>query len=194
MCIHIYMCVCMYIYISVSVSLTVTSDSATPWTVAHQAPLSMEFSRQEYWSGCCFLPQGIFPSQGSNLGLPHHKQFLYRLTTREAHIYACVLSHFSCVCLFETLWTVACQASLFIGFYCTSTLWSLLPCPPPGDLPDPGIEPTSLRSPELAGSLSLVSPGKLYINSEKSFLDQILGYAVAASTVTSQSNFRDSSK
>ena len=153
MCIHIYMCVCMYIYISVSVSLTVTSDSATPWTVAHQAPLSMEFSRQEYWSGCCFLPQGIFPSQGSNLGLPHHKRFLYRLTTREAHIYiyACVLSHFSCVCLFETLWTVACQASLFIGFYCTSTLWSLLPCPPPGDLPDPGIEPTSLRSPELAG-------------------------------------------
>ena len=32
---------------------SVVSDSfATPWTVAHQAPLSMEFSRQEYWSGC----------------------------------------------------------------------------------------------------------------------------------------------
>ena len=48
-----------------------------PWTAAHQAPLSMRFSRQEYWSG--------------------------------------------------------------------------LPCPPPGDLPDPGIEPASLMSPALAG-------------------------------------------
>ena len=35
---------------SVSVSRSVISNSATPWTVAHQAPLSMEFSRQEYWS------------------------------------------------------------------------------------------------------------------------------------------------
>ena len=34
-----------------SVSRAVTSDSATPWTVAHQAPLSIGFSRQEYWSG-----------------------------------------------------------------------------------------------------------------------------------------------
>ena len=52
---------------------SVTSDSATPWTVAPQAPLSMGFPRQEYWSG---LPssRGIFPTQGSNLHLlylPH---------------------------------------------------------------------------------------------------------------------------
>ena len=40
---------------------------ATPWIVAHQAPLSVEFSKQEHWSG---LPlQGIFPAQGSNLHL-----------------------------------------------------------------------------------------------------------------------------
>ena len=32
-------------------SCSVVSDSATPWTIAHQAPLSMEFSRQEHWSG-----------------------------------------------------------------------------------------------------------------------------------------------
>ena len=44
--------------------------SATLWTVAHQALLSMGFSRQEYWSGCCALLQGIFPTQGSNPGLP----------------------------------------------------------------------------------------------------------------------------
>ena len=36
----------------------------TPGTVACQAPPSMEFSRQEYWSGCHFLLQGIIPDQG----------------------------------------------------------------------------------------------------------------------------------
>ena len=41
------------------------------WTVAHQAPLSMGFSRQEYWSGLPFLLQGIFPTQGSNPHLLH---------------------------------------------------------------------------------------------------------------------------
>ena len=56
---------------------SVVSDSATLWTVAYQAPLSMEFSRQEYWSG--------------------------------------------------------------------------LPCPPPEDLPNPGIKPMSLISPTVAG-------------------------------------------
>ena len=40
-------------------SHSVISDSATPWTVAHQAPLSMKFSRQEYWSGLPFLSEDI---------------------------------------------------------------------------------------------------------------------------------------
>ena len=44
-----------------SVSLLVMSDSATPWTVARQAPLSMGFSRQEYWSGLPFSsPEDLF--------------------------------------------------------------------------------------------------------------------------------------
>ena len=38
----------------------------TTWTVAHEAPLSMEFPRQEYWSGLPCLLQGIFPNQGLN--------------------------------------------------------------------------------------------------------------------------------
>ena len=38
-----------------------------PWTVACQAPPSMGLSKQEYWVGCHFLLQGIFPAQGSNL-------------------------------------------------------------------------------------------------------------------------------
>ena len=42
---------------------------ATPWTVASQAPLSMEFSKQENWSGLPFPPPRIFPTQGLNL---HH--------------------------------------------------------------------------------------------------------------------------
>ena len=41
----------------------------TPWTVPHQAPLSMGFPRQEYWSGCHFLRQGIFLTEGLNLHL-----------------------------------------------------------------------------------------------------------------------------
>ena len=39
---------------------------ATPWTATHQAPLSMGFSRQEYWSGLLFPSSGIFRTQGSN--------------------------------------------------------------------------------------------------------------------------------
>ena len=43
---------------------SVAFNSATPWTVAHQAPLSMGFSRQEYWSGLPFPPPGDFPDPG----------------------------------------------------------------------------------------------------------------------------------
>ena len=72
------MCVCQVIL--------VTYDPATLWTVAHRAPMSMGFSRQEYWSG--------------------------------------------------------------------------LPCPPPGDLPNPGIELASLTSPALAGGFFTTPPEK----------------------------------
>ena len=47
------------------------SDPATPWTVAHQAPLSMGFPRQEYWGGLHFLLQGVFPTQGWNPRILH---------------------------------------------------------------------------------------------------------------------------
>ena len=53
---------------------------ATLWTVAHQAPLSMGFSSQNTGVGCHFLLQGIFLTQGSNLGLPHWRQTLYHLS------------------------------------------------------------------------------------------------------------------
>ena len=43
---------------------SVMSDSVTPWTVACQAPLSMEFSRQEYWSGLSFPSLGVLSDPG----------------------------------------------------------------------------------------------------------------------------------
>ena len=43
---------------------SVVSDSVTLWTVAYQAPLSMGFFRQEYWSGLPFLPPGDLPDPG----------------------------------------------------------------------------------------------------------------------------------
>ena len=62
----------------------------------------------------------------------------------------CVLIH---VRLFVTPWTTACQAPLSIEFS-RQEYWSGLPCPPPGDLPDPGIEPVS---PALAGGFFATS-------------------------------------
>ena len=56
---------------------------ATPWAVAYQAPLSMGFSRQV---DCHFLLQGIFVTQGSNLGLPHNRQTLYPLSYQGSSI------------------------------------------------------------------------------------------------------------
>ena len=57
-----------------------------------------------------------------------------------------VLIHFSCVQLFATQWTVAHQAPLSMGFS-RQEYWNGLPCPPPGDLPNPGIKPTSPAMP-----------------------------------------------
>ena len=62
-------------------------------------------------------------------------------------MHAQLLNH---VRLFETLWTIACQAPLSMGFS-SQEYWSRLPCPPPGDLSDTGIKPASLTSPALAG-------------------------------------------
>ena len=69
----------------------------------------------------------------------------------------CVLSCFSCVQRIVTLSTVACQAPVSMGFS-RQEYWSGLPCPTPGDLPDPGIEPVSLMSPTLAGRFFTTQP------------------------------------
>ena len=62
-----------------------------------------------------------------------------------------VLGCISYVQLFVILWTGACQAPLSMGFS-RQEYWSGLLCPPPGDLPDPGIKPETLTSPAWAGT------------------------------------------
>ena len=72
----------------------------------------------------------------------------------------CMLNNLSCVWLLATLWTVAHQAPLCMGFS-RREYWSGLPCPPPGDLSNLGIKPTSVISPALAlGLLPGAPPGK----------------------------------
>ena len=72
-----------------------------------------------------------------------------------------MLSRFSHVQLFTILWTIACQAPLSMGFS-RQEYWSGLPCPPPGDLPHPGTEPSLLRRLHWqVNSLPLAPPGKL---------------------------------
>ena len=72
------------------------------------------------------------------------------------HIHVCMLSFFSRVQLFANLWAVACQAPLSVEFS-RQEYWSGLPCPPPGDLLNPEIEPESLMSPALANGFFTTS-------------------------------------
>ena len=104
----------------------------TPWTVAHQFPLSMGFSRQEYWSGLPCPPPGDLPDPGmkpvcllsSVLAgriftiVPTGKP--YTTMTKIAMRFSSV-QLLSCVQLFATSWTVSYQASLSIA-----NSWSLL--------------------------------------------------------------------
>ena len=67
-----------------------------------------------------------------------------------------MLSHFNHVQLIATLCTVAYQAPLSMGFS-RQEYWSGLPCLPPGDLPNPGLEPMSHMSPALVGGFFTTS-------------------------------------
>jgi len=85
----------------------------TPWTAAHQAPLSMGFSQQEYWSGLPFLSpkntgvgcyalfQGIFPTQGSNLHLLCLPRWQVGSLPLAPLITKIIYLYFSCFMLYE---------------------------------------------------------------------------------------------
>ena len=107
---------------------------------------------------CCFSrsvvsdslqPPGLYPAR---LLCPW--DFPGRNTGVGCHAFSkgpcmCVLSCFSHIQLCATLRTVACQTSQSMGFFSQESL-SGLPCPPPGNLPDPGIKPESFTTPALA--------------------------------------------
>ena len=94
-----------------------------------------------------FVPQS--ETSGSGIFTKVHELFAF------CALYAHLLSH---VQLFATPWTVACQALRSMGFS-RQEYWSGLPFPPPGDLPNPGIEP---ESPALqAGSLPPCHLGRI---------------------------------
>ena len=131
----------------------------TPWTVAHQAPLSMGFPGQDYWSGLPFPSPGDLPNPRIKPVSLHWQNYSLPLSPLGSRRYwladVCVCMLHICMLLqpCPTLWdpvTVAHQAPLSMGFS-RQEYWSGLPCPPPGDLPDPGAEPTSLTSPALVG-------------------------------------------
>ena len=96
------------------------------------------------------LPVMLFNAKTDAAAISPEIESVLRATgsRQDAHC-ACMLSHFSHVLLFVTLWTIAWQAALSMGFS-RQEYWSGLPCPPPGDLPDHEMEPLSLISPALA--------------------------------------------
>ena len=106
-----------------------SSENPLPGCKLPNSPCILTHSRAERGSKLsCAFHKGIHPiHEGSSL------------------MRVCVLSRFSRVWLFVTLWAVARQAPLSKGFS-KQEYWSRLPCPPPGDLPDPGMEPVSLTS------------------------------------------------
>ena len=116
----------------------------------------------------CVSPQTIHfhvlyksPLLGPGRGPPSYNRNMCEISVR-----GCMLSCFSWVQLFATLWTVACQAPLSVGFS-KREYWSGLPCPPPGD---PETQGSNLclchLSPLLywqGGSSPLASPGKPHL-------------------------------
>ena len=83
-------------------------------------------------------------------------------------MHSCMFSCFNCVQLFVTLWTTAHQSPLLMGFS-RQEYWSALSFLTPGDLPNPGIEPTSPASPAEAGEFFTTEPLESLIQWEHDF-------------------------
>ena len=101
--------------------------------------VQMGLHKFNQWNSCWSLK--VKKRQNNRMNAAHESEFTPLVS---------VLSRLSGVCLFATPWSVARQAPLSMGFS-RQEYWSELPFPSPGDLPDPGIELTSLISPALTG-------------------------------------------
>ena len=99
---------------------------------------------------------GIFIWKTQKQKVLHNSPSLRWFLLFPPYVHECMLNHFSSVWLFATLLTIACQAPLSTRFS-NQEYWSGLPCPPPGDLPNPGVEPVSFTSSPLAGKFFTTS-------------------------------------
>ena len=131
--------------------------------------------------GCCFLLQGIFPAQRLNLSLfcllhwqanslllghqvnpMYTRYYCFTCWGKNHPICLTNLHYFTCMHVASvvsdsaTLWTVACQTPLSMGFP-RQEYWSGLSCPPPGGLPDSDIKLEFLISPALTGGFFTIS-------------------------------------
>ena len=132
---------------------------ATPWTVAHQAPLPMEFSRQEYWSMLSYpAPRDLHNPGMKPVSLVSPAvagRFLNISTTWEAIKWTWSRSVVS-----NSLQPMDCSlpGSSVHGIFPGKEYLTGLLLPPPGDLPDPGIQCMSSASPALVGGFSTAEP------------------------------------
>ena len=107
---------------------------------------------------CCIQHLKCHPIHGckETLVLSLNRTFPLGGHSPRRQMYVCWVSRFRHVWFFATSQTVAHQAPLSVGIL-QAKYWSGLPCPPPGDLLNPGIEPRSLMSPALVGALFTTS-------------------------------------
>ena len=130
-----------------------SNSFATLWTVAHQAPLSMEFPKQEYWSGLPFPSPGDLPDPGIKSESPALARGFFTTSTKARHklliirkkiIYIYYITQKGDCCFsrlvmsdsFATPWTIAHQASLSMGFP-RPEYWNGLPFSSPGESSQP---------------------------------------------------------
>ena len=102
-CVSVCVCVCLCACVCIRACLVAQSLFATPWTVACQAHLSMEFSRQEYWSGLPFpspedlLDLGIEPA---SLTSPALAGRFFTTALGKSYVYMCVIYIYMYVCMY----------------------------------------------------------------------------------------------
>ena len=115
---------------------------ATPWTAAYQAPPSMGFSRQEYWSGLPLPSPNKCKVAYMSIWSDETPQFFPPCVCVWVCVCACVRARSVVSDSLHPHGLLACQAPLSMGFP-RQEYWTGLPFPTPGDLPDLGIEPVS---------------------------------------------------
>ena len=112
---HMCVCACAFMHAK---SFQLCPALCDPWTVAHQAPLSMGFARQEYWGGLPQPPPGDLPDpeiEPTSFMSPALASLLFTTnSTWEASVCVCVVAK-SCLTL-VTPWSIVHQAPLSMGF------------------------------------------------------------------------------